>query len=161
MRERPVGWLEELSKLESMTAAASSAHLLTSKSWPVKFRLINRDTVLPGQTLLFMNDETLEGRKLEAYSLVKILKYCTGSSARSYQCKFAVERVFNNKSIESMEEVGAAIKEIIHYKTIRGKFSSVHPDLAAEGITRVEVGEEGLHFIRANQPGIKSKLERS
>ena len=46
-----------------------------------------------------------------------------------------------------MDELGAAIKEIIHYKTIRGKFSSVHPDLAAEGITRVEVGEEGLHFV--------------
>ena len=52
-----------------------------------------------------------------------------------------------------MEEVGAAIKEIIHYKTIRGKFSSVHPDLAAEGITRVEVGEEGLRFIRSNPAG--------
>ena len=49
-----------------------------------------------------------------------------------------------------MEEVGAAIKEIIHYDTIRGKFSSVHPDLVAEGITRVEVGEEGLHFIKEN-----------
>ena len=49
--------------------------------------------------------------------------------------------------------MGAAIKEIIHYKTIRGKFSSVHPDLAAEGITRVEVGEEGLHFISDQQPG--------
>ena len=84
---------------------------------------------------------------------MKVLKYCTGSSARSYQCKFAVDRVFNNKSIESMEEVGAAIKEIIQYKTIRGKFSSVHPDLAAEGITRVEVGEEGLHFFRDQQPG--------
>ena len=52
-----------------------------------------------------------------------------------------------------MEEVGAAIKEIIDFKTIRGKFSSVHPDLAAEGITRVKVGEEGLHFIRNNEPG--------
>ena len=49
MRERHVGWLEELSKLEDMTIAASSPHLLNSKSWPVKFRLINRDTVLPGQ----------------------------------------------------------------------------------------------------------------
>ena len=93
-----------------------------------------------------MRDETLKGRKLDAYVLVKVLKYCTGSSAKSYQCKFAVNRVFNSKSIESMEEVGAAIKEIIHYFTIRDKFSSVHPDLAAEGITRVEVGEEGLHF---------------
>ena len=52
-----------------------------------------------------------------------------------------------------MEEIGAAIKEIIHHKTIRGKFSSVHPDLAAEGITKVEVGEEGLHFIKINGPG--------
>ena len=154
MREQPVGWLQERSKLEMMSSAASSYHLLTSKSWPVKFRLINRDTVLPGQTLLFMRDETLEGKKLEAYVLVKILKYCTGSSARSYQCKFAVNGAFLNKSIESMEEVGAAIKEVINFKTIRGKFSSVHPDLAAEGITRVEVGEEGLHFIRNNDPGL-------
>ena len=157
MMERPVGWLEELSKLENMSAAATSPHLLVSKNWPVKFRLINRNTVLPGQTLLFMRDETLEKKKLDVYVLVKILKYCTGSSARSYQCKFAVDRVFANKSIESMEEVGAAIKEIIHYKTIRGKFSSVHPDLAAEGITRVEVGEEGLHFITTNLPGISKQ----
>ena len=49
MRERPVGWLEELSKLENMSAAGASAHLLTCKSWPVKFRLINRETVLPSQ----------------------------------------------------------------------------------------------------------------
>ena len=98
---------------------------------------------------------------MDVYVLLKILKYCTASTAKSYQCKYAINLVFKNKSIESMEEVGAAIKEIIHYHTIRGKFSSVHPDLAAEGITRVEVGEEGLHFIRDNQPGIKSKLERS
>ena len=49
MRERPVGWLEELSKLEDMRAAAGFAHLQTSKNWPVKFRLINRNTVLPSQ----------------------------------------------------------------------------------------------------------------
>ena len=154
MRERPVGWSVELSKLESMTAAQFTAHLQTSKSWPVKFRLINKNTVLPGQTLLFMRDETLQGKKLNAYVILKILKYCTGSSARSYQCKFAVDQAFANKNIESMEEVGAAIKEIIHYFTIRGKFSSVHPDLAAEGITRVEVGEEGLHFIRNSETGL-------
>ena len=87
------------------------------------------------------------------YVILKILKYFTGGSARSYQCKYAVDDAFKNKSIRSMEEVGAALKEIIHYKTIRGKFSSVHPDLAAEGITRVEVGEEGLHFIKDNYPG--------
>ena len=85
--------------------------------------------------------------------MLKILKYCTGSSATSYQCKFVIDHEFKNKNIESMKELGAAIKEIIHCKTIRGKFSSVHPDLAAEGITRVEVGEEGLHFITDQQLG--------
>merc|ERR1712192_372600 len=88
------------------------------------------------------DDQTLKGKKLEAYVLLKILKFCTGSSARSYQCKFAVDQTFINTGIESMEEMGTAIKEIINYDTIRGKFSSVHPDLAAEG----------LHFIRSHEP---------
>ena len=100
-----------------------------------------------------MDDKVLKGRKLEVYVLMKILKYCTGSSATSYKVKFAVKQVLLNKEIENMNELGAAIKEIIHYDTIRGKFSSVHPDLAAEGITKVEVGEEGLLFINSNDTG--------
>ena len=87
------------------------------------------------------------------YVILKILKYCTGSSAKSYQIKFSVSEVFKNKSIWNMDEVGAAIKEVINYPTIRGKFSSVHPDLAAVGITRVEVGEDGLHFITNSELG--------
>ena len=100
-----------------------------------------------------MDDKVLRGRKLEVYVLLKVLKYCTGSSATSYKVKFAVQQVFMNKEIESMDELGAAIKEIIHYNTIRGKFSSVHPDLAAEGITKVEVGEEGLQFLTKRGKG--------
>merc|ERR1712130_1038144 len=38
------------SKLEDMHGAAASPHLLPSGlTWPVKFRLINRSTVLPSQ----------------------------------------------------------------------------------------------------------------
>ena len=100
-----------------------------------------------------MNDETLKGKKLDVYVLLKIIKYCTGSSARSYQCKYAVNEAFTNKSIESMEELRSGIKEILHHYTIRGKFSSVHPDLVAEGITRVKVGKRGLHFIKVTEAG--------
>ena len=100
-----------------------------------------------------MNDYVLRGCKLEVYVLLKVLKYCTGSSATSYKVKFAVQQVLLNKEIGSMDELGAAIKKIIQYKTIRGKFSSVHPDLAAEGITRVEVGEEGLYLITKRGKG--------
>ena len=59
-----------------------------------------------------------------------------------------------NQRIESMSEVRKAIKAIIKYHNLRGKFSSVHPDLAAEGITRVEVGEEGFYFFNNTQPGV-------
>ena len=46
---RPVGWLEELSKLENMQAARGIADLTGAESCQVKMRMINRDTVLPRQ----------------------------------------------------------------------------------------------------------------
>ena len=84
--------------------------------------------------------------------LIKILKFCTGSSAKSYQCKFGIGIVLNNRVVAA-EELGKAIQEVIHYKTLRGKFSSVHPELRREGIVRVDVGEKGLHFVRDSYTG--------
>ena len=108
-----------------------------------------------------MDDKVLRGRKLEVYVLLKVLKYCTGSSATSYKFKFAVQQALLNKEIENMDKLGAAIRKIIHYFTIRGKFSSVHPDLTAEGITRVEVVEEGLHFLtKRGKGGISANLKQ-
>ena len=96
-----------------------------------------------------MNDKVLRGRKLEAYVLLKVLKYCTGSSATSYKVKFAVQQDLMNREIErDVDELGSRIKEIIRHSTIRGKFSSVHPELRREGITKIEVGKEGLRFLR-------------
>ena len=46
---RPVGWLEELSKLENMELARGIPDLLGAESWQVKMRILNRDTVLPRQ----------------------------------------------------------------------------------------------------------------
>ena len=97
-----------------------------------------------------MDGQTLQGKKLDIYALLKIIKYCTGSSVPSYQCKFAVNRVYRNKKLWGID---VAINNIIQYHTIRGKFSSVHPDLVAEGITRVEIGKEGLRFIKAQEAG--------
>jgi hypothetical protein len=51
MRVHPVGWLEESSKLEDMTFAGNSSHLIGADSWQVKMRMINRETVLPRQLL--------------------------------------------------------------------------------------------------------------
>ena len=57
-----------------------------------------------------------------------------------------MNHVLSNRNVVDAE-LGSFIKEVIHYHTLRGKFSSVHPEMKREGIVRVEVGEEGLHFI--------------
>ena len=99
------------------------------------------------QSLLFLHKNTLHGLKHYVYVLTKILKFCTGSSAKSYQFKFGMEMVLTNQFV-SAEELGKAIQKVIYYETIRGKFSSVHPELRREGIVRVEVREKGLRFVR-------------
>ena len=82
------------------------------------------------------------------YVLIKILKFCTGSSAKSYQIKFAIGSLLQHNNYVTAAELGSLIRKVIHYHTLRGKFSSVHPELKDEGIVRVEVGEEGLRFVR-------------
>ena len=99
------------------------------------------------QSLLFLNPGTLMERKRDVYIMCKILKFCTNSSAKSYQCKYSVSQVLKNRQNDN-EEVGALLREVINFPSIRGKFTSIHPDLRAEGIMRVEVRDEGLHFVR-------------
>ena len=109
------------------------------------------------QSILFLNDETLEGRKKEIYVLMKILKFCTDSDSKSYQVKFAISEVLRNRKIEDPWKRAAAIRDVLGYKTLRGKFSSVHPELRKEGVTKVTVEDEveglmgwlgGLRFHR-------------
>ena len=50
-RVRPVGWLEEWSKLDDMSSARDSPHLIGAESWQVKMRMLNRDLVLPRQVI--------------------------------------------------------------------------------------------------------------
>ena len=99
------------------------------------------------QSLLFLDPFSLHGRKSDIYVLLKVLKYCTGSSAKSYQCKYAKDDILHNSNPEKID-LCDAIRKVIQFPCLRGKFSSVHKDLMAEGIKRVEVTESGFHFLR-------------
>ena len=78
---------------------------------------------------------------------MKILKFCTKSDTKSYQIKFAISIVLRNRSPRK-EDRTAAIHDVLNYKTLRGKFSSVHPELRKEGIAKVTVEKGGLRFHR-------------
>ena len=94
-----------------------------------------------------MNSWTLKGSKTKVYSLIKVLKYCTGSDAKSYECKFAVHMALANKDPPSPDKIGEAIREVINHRTIRGKFSGVHDDLKELGVSKVEIRDDGLEFV--------------
>ena len=98
------------------------------------------------QSLLFLDQFTLLGKKSDVYVLLKVLKYCTGSSAKSYQCKYAIDDKLHNNNQEQID-LCDAIREVIQFASLRGKFSSVHEDLMAEGVSRVEVTKSGFLFL--------------
>jgi hypothetical protein len=79
-------------------------------------------------------------------------KHSTSRKVSSYTLKFAVESVLKNRAPEEAKW-GAAIRAVLHHPTLRGRFGSVSPALAAEGICRVEVGDRGLSFVRGTLPG--------
>ena len=80
------------------------------------------------------------------------MKTFTVSTAKSIQCKIAVQEVLRN-SEPSSEDLGAALRSVLQYREIRGQFSSIHPDLGAVGVTGVEVTDQGIRFVRNTTPG--------
>ena len=74
-----------------------------------------------------------------------MLKHFTGSSVKSYMVKFALNM---SNFGENVEDLGFYIRRVLHHWTIKDKFSSVHPELRAMGITGVEVGDSGFIFHR-------------
>ena len=95
-----------------------------------------------------MEEATLRGTNKQVYALLKVLKYCTGISVRSYDCKLAVHSVpgMTGKSVPE-DKFGEAIREVINFRDLRGKFGGVHKDLTNLGVTKVEVGDDGLEFL--------------
>ena len=94
---------------------------------------------------MFLNEGTLRGSKLDVYVFLKILKSCTDSAITSYKCKYAVQGMLLNVD-PNVLGLGKAIRKVMNFGKINGKFSAVHQDLQKIGIFRVEVTDEGFIF---------------
>ena len=102
------------------------------------------------QCLLFYDaSRTLVGSKQWIYVIMKILKLVTQPSPKitSYQMKFAVNQALVNLN-PSDEQIGECLKKVLQYQTLSGRFDNrAHKELAEMGLERVEVTDQGLHFI--------------
>ena len=93
---------------------------------------------------MFLGGTTLRGTKNEVYVMIKILKFLTGADVTSFACKFAVDRRLMNINPDEIG-LGNAIRMVLEYRTLKGKFGYVNPDLKKIGITGVDVTDEGFH----------------
>ena len=93
-----------------------------------------------------MDEWTLQGKKKEVYALLKILKYAMDSDVKSYDAKYSVEMIFQNK--EPSDIHGNALEEVLKHKNVRGHFndSNVHPDLKKQGVTKIVLKDNGIDF---------------
>ena len=83
------------------------------------------------------------------YVILKILKLLVRPLRKvtSYEIKFAVNQAL--LMIEpKKEDIGKCVKKVLDYVTMKKRLEgTVHPGLAAIGLERIKVGDDGLVFI--------------
>ena len=100
------------------------------------------------------------GTKKKLYVILKVLKYCTQRKSKdstkskisSYTLKIAIDDSLPNVVPERIE-FGPSLRAVLQHVTLRDKFDEVSEELAALGVTRVEVGDQGLIFHREGDQG--------
>ena len=100
--------------------------------------------------MLFYTERTLAGLKLKVYVILKILKLLVQPLRKvtSYEVKFGVDRALVNMFPKKKEEIGKCVKKVLDYVTMKNRLEgNVHPGLAALGLERIEVVDDGLLFI--------------
>ena len=67
--------------------------------------------------------------------------------------------MLSNTDVNSIEELGPAIRQALTHRSIRGKFDGVSPLLKQFGYSRVVVTDAGLKFISLKDGKIKILVE--
>ena len=62
-----------------------------------------------------------------------------------------------NDKIYEDGDIGSSLKRVMKFWTVRDKMNSVHEELKEEGVTKIEVADEGLEF---HYWGNKLKLKK-
>ena len=80
--------------------------------------------------------------------MMKILKLITQPRPKltSYNIKYAVQMVLANMT-PTDNQIGECIRKVFEFETMKGRFDSIHEELAEMGLERVEVTNKGLQFV--------------
>ena len=78
---------------------------------------------------------------------MKVLRNILKTKAKSYDCKYAVEMVFQINEA-SRVNIGKSLAEVLEYNTIRGMFDThaVHDDLKDLGVDEIVLNDKNIFF---------------
>ena len=67
----------------------------------------------------------------------------------SYKIKYAVNRTLNCIHPDDIN-IGEAVKKVLQHEHLRGKFTIISEFFKDMGVTRIDIGEDGLTFVGYN-----------
>ena len=56
-----------------------------------------------------------------------------------------MDQALNDRKYEEAD-IGPSMQRVMKYWTVRDKMNSVHADLEEEGVTKIEVTDQGIEF---------------
>ena len=78
--------------------------------------------------------------------MLKIMKLCCNADIESFKMKYAMDRCLSDDKYERAD-IGSSLMRVLRFWTLRGKFNGVHPDLAKNGVQKIQVDKDGLIFV--------------
>ena len=160
IKTKPRGWREQLPKVVQMSSAEVTGN------GGVRVRMIAKDTFIASQCSSFNTGRALVGLNLKVYVLLKLLKFLVSAEVKSYEIKWAVQSLQNTfpgqiihdwkmtgpdwkiscRNGEKISGLGQAVRKVLDFHTIRGKFDGINPELLNLGFCKIEVTDIGFHF---------------
>ena len=161
IKTKPRGWREQLPKVVQMSSAGVTGN------GGVRVRMIAKDTFIASQCSSFNTGRALVGLNLKVYVLLKLLKFLVSAEVKSYEIKWAVQESLKNtfpgqiihdwkmtgsdqkiscRNGERISGLGQAVRKVLDFHTIRGKFEGINPGLLNLGFCKIEVTDIGFHF---------------
>ena len=160
IKTKPRGWREQLPKVVQMSSAEVTGN------GGVRVRMIAKDTFIASQCSSFNTGRALVGLNLKVYVLLKLLKFLVSAEVKSYEIKWAVQSLQNTfpgqiihdwkmtgpdwkiscRNGERISGLGQAVRKVLDFHTIRGKFEGINPGLLNLGFCKIEVTDVGFHI---------------
>ena len=156
IREKPVGWLDELLKVTKIHHIRKNVETFEGRNKDkndceidCRMKLINPKNVISIHSQPYLKEEFISGPRKKVYLALKILKELTGAKITSYQLKTDLMKTFPRQPLDL--NIGKAILKVFaketNYKNVKNEnihtvgdlFSDISKSLVKRGFSKIDL----------------------